>query len=206
MSKQKPSSNKKTTAIADYAPTYEYITTYKGENFTPLDPNPLQIHIEDIAHSLSLMCRANGHIDYFFSIAQHCINCAIEAKARDYSAHIQLACLIHDASEAYISDITRPVKQHLRDYMKIEKRLQDTVYERFIGTTLTEEETEAVTAIDNDMLVCEFNALMKNKKIFDSTPKLLSKPSYEFRNPTEIETEFLKVYYGIMHAVIIQGK
>jgi len=192
--------------VDDDVTTYEYITTYKGENFTPLNPDPLQIHIEDIAHSLSLMCRANGHIDYFFSVAQHSINCATEAKARGYAANLQLACLIHDASEAYISDITRPVKQFLSEYKKIEKRLQDTIYERFLGYTLAETETASIDSIDNDMLLNEFAVLMKNKKLFTSIPKLSSKPSFEYRNPAEIETEFLKLYYGIMHAVIIQGR
>jgi len=192
--------------ITDSMTTHSYIVTYKGEKFTPLNPDPMQIHIEDIAHALSLMCRANGHIDYFFSIAQHSMNCAIEAKARGYSAHMQLACLIHDASEAYISDITRPVKQYLLDYKLIERRLQDTVYKRFLGTVLKEEETELVQDIDNDMLLCEFDALMRTKKVFNTVPKLSSNPSFKYKSHADAEKDFLRVYYGIMHAGLIQGK
>jgi len=184
----------------------EHIVTFKGEQFTPLDPDINQIHIEDIAHSLSLMCRANGHIDYFYSIAQHSINCANEAKARGFSARIQLICLIHDASEAYISDITRPVKLYLTEYKKIEKRLQDVIYTRFLGDTLTEDEFDLMNQIDNEMLVIEFDSLMKKRKVFDVTPELKSKPSLEDRKHIDVETEFLKVYYGIMHAGMIQGK
>jgi len=184
----------------------EHIVTFKGEEFTPLDPNIEQIHIEDIAHSLSLLCRANGHIDYFFSIAQHCINCANEAKARGFSARVQLACLIHDASEAYISDITRPVKLYLTEYKAIEKRLQDVIYIRFLGAALPEEEFSQMNQIDDDMLACELDALMKNKEVFKIIPKLSSKPSFNYRSQTEVETEFLKVYYGIMHAGIVQGR
>jgi len=91
----------------------EHITTYTGEDFKPLSPDAKQIHIEDIAHALSLMCRANGHFVRFYSIAQHSINCAIEAKARGLSVKVQTACLLHDGSEAYLLDITRPVKEHL---------------------------------------------------------------------------------------------
>ena len=184
----------------------KHIVTFKGEEFTPIDPDISKIHIEDIAHSLSLMCRANGHIDYFYSIAQHSINCAHEAKARDYSAHTQLVCLIHDASEAYISDITRPVKHYLPEYKKIEKRLQDVIYTRFLGEVLSEDEFELMNQIDNDMLICEFDCLMTNKEIYKSVPKLFSKPSFDYRPQTEVETEFLKVYYGIMHAGMILGK
>ena len=184
----------------------ENIVTFMGEKFTPLDPDINQIHIEDIAHSLSLMCRANGHIDYFFSIAQHSINCANEAKARGYTARLQLACLIHDASEAYISDITRPVKLYLTEYKEIEKRLQDVLYTRFLGAVLPESEFALVDQIDNDMLVCEFDALMKKTKVYDAVPKLVSTPSFDYRDQKEVETEFLKVYYGIMHAGLILGK
>jgi len=184
----------------------EHIVTFKGERFTPLAPDINQIHIEDIAHSLSLMCRANGHIDYFFSVAQHSINCAVEAKARGYCAKIQLICLIHDASEAYISDITRPVKFYLNEYKEIEKRLQDVIYKKFLGDSLQEEEFELMNQIDNDMLVYEFKTLMPGKEVYNQTPELKSTPSLEYKNQIEVETEFLKLYYGIQHAGIIQGR
>ena len=184
----------------------DYITTFTGENFTPLTPDINQIHIEDVAHSLSLLCRANGHFAYFFSIAQHCINCANEAKARKHSARVQLACLLHDASEAYISDITRPVKKHLPQYIKIEANLQDMIYTKYLGSPLPEDDLALMHKIDNDMLVCEFDALMKKTKVFDKSPLMCSSPAFEFRNHQEVETEFLKVYYGILHAGLIQGK
>jgi hypothetical protein len=75
------------------------------------------------------MCRANGHIRHFYSVAQHCLNCAREAQARGHSDAIQLACLLHDASEAYISDITRPVKRSLPQYTEIEDVLQSLIFD-----------------------------------------------------------------------------
>jgi len=173
----------------------EHITTYTGEDFTPLAPDANQIHIEDIAHALSLMCRANGHFIRFYSVAQHSINCANEAKARGLSARVQIACLLHDASEAYLSDITRPVKAHLPNYKEIEKRLQNTIFDKFLGSILTEEEAALVEQIDHDMLVCEFNALMK-KKVFDICPTINSMPSFEFRNFADVEYEFIEVFKG----------
>ena len=187
---------------------HDYIVTFSGEEFTPLTPDIKKIHIEDIAHSLSLLCRANGHISYFYSVAQHCINCVSEAKARGYPAKVQLACLMHDASEAYISDITRPVKKHLADYKKIEKTLQDVIYTKFLGAPLTEDEFFVVDEIDSAILVYELNAMLnsKTKKFTDVGVKLASTPSLEQRNFSDVENEFLKMYYGIMHAGIVQGR
>ena len=184
----------------------EYIVTYTGEEFTPLDPDIEKIRIEDIAHALSLLCRANGHLDRFFSIAQHCINCAAEAKAREYNTRVQLVCLIHDASEAYISDITRPVKYYLSEYKTIEKRLQDVIYTKFLGSPLSEEDFALMHQIDNDMLIWEFDTLMTKTKIYNTVPKLASKPIYECSDFEQVENTFLKVYYGIMHAGLIQGR
>ena len=100
------------------------IMTYTKKMFDPLHPNAELIDTEDIAHALSMLCRANGHFKSFYSVAQHSINCMKEAKARGYSERIQLACLLHDASEAYLSDVTRPVKAELPRYKEIEARSQ----------------------------------------------------------------------------------
>jgi len=68
----------------------DYILTYSKIKFYPLQPIKDDIKIEDIAHSLSLMTRANGHCDHFYSVAQHSIQCYQEAKSRGYSAKVQL--------------------------------------------------------------------------------------------------------------------
>ena len=171
----------------------EHITTFMGEDFTPIAPNADQIHIEDIAHALSLMCRANGHFTRFYSVAQHSINCAKEAEARGLSSRIQKACLLHDASEAYLSDITRPVKAHLTEYRVIEKRLQDMIYEKLLGSVLTEDEAAQVEQIDSDMLICEFNALMK-KKVFDVAPKMVRTHSFEYTDFEKVEKAFITFF------------
>ena len=63
-----------------------YITTIGGRKFDPTSPEEKDIAIEDIAHSLSLLCRANGHFTEFFSVGRHCLNCAAEAEARGHGA------------------------------------------------------------------------------------------------------------------------
>jgi len=169
----------------------ECFTTFTGEDFNPLSPDINKIKIEDIAHSLSLMCRANGHFSRFYSVAQHCINCANEAEARGFSDKIQLACLLHDASEAYMSDITRLVKKHLPMYIKAEENLQKLIYSKFLCMPLTDEEYAYVKQIDDDMLVCEFDALM-TKKVFDRVVDMKSSPSFDFTNFSDMEAEFIR--------------
>ena len=77
----------------------DYITTYGGTHFMPMEPEAADIHITDIAHALSLLCRGNGHVKHFFSVGQHCVNCALEAMARGHSRRVCLACLLHDAGD-----------------------------------------------------------------------------------------------------------
>ena len=100
----------------------DYITTYTGDHFDPTLPEAEHLHIEDIAHALSLICRGNGHVKTFFSVGSHCINCAKEAAARGYSDRLVLACLLHDASEAYLSDVPRPLRSiflHIKIWNRI---------------------------------------------------------------------------------------
>ncbi len=176
-----------------------HITTYTGLDFTPLCPNIQDIKIEDIAHSLSLMCRANGHFTHFFSVGQHSINCANEAKANGYSFKLQLACLIHDASEAYISDITRPVKAELLEYQAIEKHLQEAIYIKYLGRNLTEEESILLKQIDDAMLIHEFQALMKKKVFKDHLPDIKTSLNFEFIMFDIIEREFLDLFTTIIN-------
>ena len=155
------------------------IMTYKKIMFDPLHPDTALIDIEDIAHALAMLCRANGHFKTFYSVAQHCINCAEEARAREYSQRIQLACLLHDASEAYLSDVTRPVKAELPQYAQIEAPLQETSWNKWLDAPLTDEERKQVFDIDDAILAHEFLQLM-GASIFHDTPELYSSPQFSF--------------------------
>ena len=169
------------------------IKTYTGVMFDPVQPEAERIDILDIAHALSMLCRANGHFRSFYSVVQHCINCAREAKARGYSERVQLACLLHDASEAYLSDVTRPVKQELPKYLEIEKPLQEAIWRKYLGAELTEEETVRVFEIDDAMLYYEFKALM-DTRLAEEEPELKSEPEFGFRGFEEVEEGYLRVF------------
>lgn len=131
----------------------DYITTYTGKHIDPVHPISDLICIEDIAHALSLICRGNGQVKTFFSVGQHCINCAREALARGYSNRIAFACLLHDASECYLSDVPRPFKKTLTGYKEQEENLLNLIYQKYLGNLLTSEEEKKLIEIDDDMLL-----------------------------------------------------
>ena len=165
------------------------IKTYTGVMFDPLNPDTELIDIVDIAHALSMLCRANGHFKSFYSVGQHSINCMKEAKARGYSEKVQLACLLHDASEAYLSDVTRPVKKELPKYLEIEKPLQDAIWAKYLEESLTKEEYDRVFEIDDAILYHEFVALM-DARLSDEEPTLSSTPEFAFTGFEQCEKEF----------------
>lgn len=169
------------------------IKTYTGVMFDPLNPDLQLIDIVDIAHALSMLCRANGHFRSFYSVGQHSINCMKEAKARGYSAKVQLACLLHDASEAYLSDVTRPVKQELPKYLEIEKPLQNAIWNKYLDETLSQEEYDQVFEIDDAILYHEFVALM-DTQLSDTVPVLSSVPEFAFIGFEQREKEFLRLF------------
>lgn len=176
--------------------TMSFITTYSNISMDPLTPDPKDIEIVDIAHALSLLCRANGHFPHFYSVGQHCINCANEAKARGFSERVQLACLLHDASEAFISDITRPVKKSLPTYLSIEKALQTVIYQKYLPSPLTEDELSKVAEIDDTLLYHEF-WVISGRKVFDTVPQLQSSPQFNFVDFTITENEFLQLFHQL---------
>ena len=96
-----------------------YITTYTGNHFDPINPDPELINIVDIAHALPMICRGNGQVSTFWSVGEHCILCAKEAAARGYSNRVIEGALLHDASECYMSDVPRPLKQFMTVYKEM---------------------------------------------------------------------------------------
>lgn len=170
-----------------------YILTYTKTKFYPLEPVMQDIRIEDIAHSLSLMTRANGHFKQFYSVAQHSINCYKEAKAQDCSQKVQLACLLHDASESYISDLTRPVKSQLKEYLPIEERLQSLIFQKYGIADLTEEEKQIISDVDDALLYYEFIELM-DFSVFDAAPEKYMEHDFSQRDFTSVESEFIYIF------------
>ena len=172
-----------------------YITTYTGKHFDPTNPDMDQVDIRDIAHALSLICRGNGQVKSFFSVGQHCINTAKEAIARGYSNRVILACLLHDAGESYLSDVPRPLKPSMPEYVRTEEHLLDLIYEKYLGSKLNEEEQKMVKSIDNALLYYDLKELL-NEISESSSPELHIELNYEFVPFAQIEQEYLNLFYN----------
>lgn len=132
-----------------------WIQTFSGVAFYPLDPRIEDFRIEDIAHSLSLQCRFTGHCREFYSVAEHCVRLSYIVPQGD-----ALWGLMHDASEAYLMDLARPIKRYSamgQLYREIEVGLMASICEAF-GLPL--EEPPAVGLADRVMLVTEKRDLL----------------------------------------------
>ena len=176
------------------------ITTYTGARFDPTRPKAEDIHIEDIAHALSLICRGNGHVKHFFSVGQHSLHCAGEALARGHSARVAMACLLHDASEAYMSDVPRPFKAFLGEYRALEDRFMGVVYEKYLGTPLTPEEEALVRQIDDHMLWYNLRDLLCDPPE-GPAPAMKSEFSQAFVPFEEVEREYLTLFEKLRAAL-----
>jgi len=125
-----------------------WMQTFTGKQFFPLSPRVEDIDIIDIAHALSFQCRYGGHCKRFYSVAEHSIHIA-----HRLPYPLGLWGLLHDASEAYVSDVIRPIKPYLTNYTEIEDRLMAKIVERFglNPTTMP----PAVKDLDNRILMDE---------------------------------------------------
>lgn len=131
-----------------------WIQTFSGRKFYPLNPHIDSIVIQDIAHALSLQCRYTGHCQEFYSIAQHCVLVSYICDSVD-----AFYGLLHDASEAYITDVAAPIKRtkEFSTYRQIEAKLQSLIYKRF---GLNEKEPPSVKAADIQLLSTEARDLL----------------------------------------------
>lgn len=112
------------------------ISTYTGRVIDVLDPQPENIDIKDIAHHLSLICRFNGACEEHYSVAQHSV-LVMHLVPEGTTLGIRLEALLHDAAEAYVGDLTSPVKIALReksltsDFDHLERRFQKAINKKF---------------------------------------------------------------------------
>ncbi|MEO5920633.1 MAG: hypothetical protein ABIQ01_05760 [Pseudolysinimonas sp.] len=109
----------------------DWMQTFTGRKFFPLDPRPEDVDPVDIAHALSNLCRYAGHVDRFYSVAEHCVLMSLWLRDEGKSAALQLEALLHDATEAYVVDMPRPLKINLPDYQAVEAGVQRAVWQRF---------------------------------------------------------------------------
>lgn len=132
------------------------IGTFSGGWFFPLKPRVEDVRIEDIAHALSLICRFTGHVETHYSVAEHCVHVS-----RLVPAHDALAGLLHDAAEAYIADVSGPVKHdpRFKFYRDAEARLQSVIFERY---GLPQEIPASVHRVDATIVAAEARVMFQS--------------------------------------------
>ncbi len=164
----------------------EWITTFTGVKFHYRKPVFDEICIEDIAHHLSLLCRFTGACSQFYSVAEHSIRVS-----RVVSTQMKLSALLHDAAEAYINDISRPVKySHKLD--ETEKAIMDVIAKKYKIVPNAPEIKEA----DDILIATEARDLMPNTEGWMVLPPPLKehiKPMYWCK----VEIEFLNLYHSL---------
>jgi len=173
-----------------------FMQTWTGVEFYPLDARPDEIHIEDIAHALSMLCRYGGHGYQFYSVAEHSVHIYRWLLAQNYAPGVRLAGLLHDATEAYLVDLPRPVKRSLPEYKEAESRLWGVIADRFELTGFEDDLPVTVHEADNRILADEIRQNMTPMAWHDKHDDPLG-VALEYWNPQRAEAEFLRAFREI---------
>lgn len=146
----------------------DWFQTFSGVQFYPFDPRPEDIRIEDIAHHLSMICRFGGAIRTFYSVGQHSVLVS-HAVPEEFA----LWGLLHDASEAYLGDMVRPLKVGMPAYRDVEHRVMSVIAERF---GLSWPEPPEIKIADNNLLATERRDLLPHQLRWTESGTPLANP------------------------------
>jgi hypothetical protein len=155
------------------------IRTISGQYVNVFEPNPDTLLISDIAHALSHQCRFGGHLPRFYSVAQHSLLCYLIAKEEE-----KFDALMHDASEAYLLDMPKPIKLELPDYNIIEDNLMKILAKKF---NFNYPKSPEVERVDIHLLKWEWEVIMLE------LPNSVYGP-IDCMTPLEAKTEFLRTF------------
>jgi hypothetical protein len=176
-----------------------YIQLISGIRFNIEDPEEDTIRIQDIAHALGNICRFGGHAKKFYSVAQHCVY----ASYMTPGPH-QMAALLHDATEAYLGDVVRPLKRLLPDYERLEKNLAARIAHNF-GLPIDAFEHEHVKHVDNMLQAYEAKEVCTNPSLVLSDLELFPDtgirdfdPNFSFWEPAMARDRFLWRFHSII--------
>ena len=129
------------------------IRLQSGKYLDLRNPSPDQFDLMDVAGALSKICRFGGQIDRFYSVAQHSYLCSKVGEQDGLPIETQVALLFHDAAEAFVGDMVKPLKQMLPEFSSIELRIESAIAEKWQIDFVREE--FSVKKIDREMLIAE---------------------------------------------------
>lgn len=166
-----------------------FITTFSKRRVRLHEIHPEDFVIEDIAHALSLQCRFTGHLRRFYSVAQHCITASELAPVG-----FKLEALLHDAAEAYLADVARPIKNlpGMDGYIRLDKAIDQAIRAQF-GLPL--DMTPEVKAVDNQLLCTEARQLLPDHEWTDGLP--FFQVSLSTLTPEQAENVFLQKFHAL---------
>lgn len=181
------------------------IVTYTGKFIDPLNLKPEDVDIRDIAHALSNLCRYGGHTRHFYSVAQHSVILADEVRHRLGDEQAFFA-LLHDAEEAYVVDLPRPLKNtmQLAHYQTICQKVSVAIFKRF-DVDLPLGDYVTVMNLDKEMVLHEANRIMEKplewrRQELDAIQPTFS-PIIEFMTPHRAEHLFLETFGKLCFAL-----
>jgi len=171
-----------------------WMQTFSGR-FYPLDPRPEEFFIEDIALSLSRINRYNGHNDSPISVAQHSVQCVKLAQWDGMELAVQKYMLMHDATEAYVGDMVRPLKSVIPKFLKIEAKVWKACVERF---NIEPVNHAIVKHFDNIACAWEVRDLCTSYEDWPLMPKVpRSYPKMKSWTARRSEKEFLGMFHKL---------
>lgn len=135
------------------------VETYSGGGFDLFTPDPSDIQLEDIAASLAHTCRFGGHCRDFYTVAHHSLH--VSSELSEKTARLRVLGLLHDAGEAYLGDIPRPLKAEHDVFDRLESDILDAVWASFDIDPPSEDEWAQVMAADDRLLAYEANHLLE---------------------------------------------
>ena len=171
-----------------------FISTATIPKFNFINPKPEDIHISDIANALALTCRFGGHCSTFYSVAEHSIVLAGVLEDEKASDLTVLAALLHDAEEAYLPDIPRPIKNLMPEAMGIYYTIQNAIEVKYgLGNEANLTMWNEIHDIDRKLCITEAKALgiwNDQWEDFGDLPKV----KFYWLQPPEVEEMFLRRY------------
>lgn len=176
--------------------TNGWIQTYSGLKFDVMKPDIKAISLIDIAHALGHICRFTGHSVHFYSVAQHS---NIVSLMFPTGSNESKWGLMHDAAEAYIQDVARPVKQYLDTYREMEERILEVIAKKF-GLELPI--PKVVLSMDDRVLMAEAEQLMCGDISEWYTVAIPADVEITPLSSTQAEKEFLFRFYEIEEVIL----
>lgn len=185
-----------------------WIQTRTGRRFYPLDPRPEDVDLIDIAHALARQCRFSGHTSRFYSVAEHSVRVAMWVYERTHDPALAMLGLLHDASEAYLVDLPRPLKRDpaFAAYLVAERACMDAIL-RHVGIYVAEL-PDVVKRADMALLSSEARVFMQPvspewEAEMPAPEPMLHRPGW---SPRRAEAAFARAFVAFASMIEAQHK